>query len=214
MIELGNKSYTVEQKRLREWLSLSEILVSLGEAAEHKDRERTASTLCSYVSVALHLDNKDIEDLPWNEVASAFKEVYKANDIDLSHIAFTRVEERPDKKELWDYSGRLWWSWAHDFAKNFGWEIEYISNLKVLEAFALLQEMLLNQHFEKEWQWTLSEYSLKYNSTTKKSEPNPMPKPSWMKTASPKDMKAPETIKMRKEAIPVGNVIRYTDTKS
>ena len=214
MIELGNKTYTVEQKRLREWLSLNEILISLGKAVEHRDRVEIADSICFYVSTAFHLEKKSIDDLPWNQVASAFNSTYEANNVSLSHIAFTRSEVKEEKKEVWDYPGRLWWTWTHDFAKEFGWEIEYIANLRVLDAFSLLQEIFLSQHFIKEWERTLSEYSLKYNKATKKSEPNPLPKPDWMKVIPAKNMKEPETIKMKKEAVPVGNVIRYSDIES
>lgn len=213
MIELGSKTYTVEQKRLREWISLSEILISLGDAVEHRDRDGIADSLCLYVSTAFHLDKGSIDDLPWLEISSAFNDIYKENSIDLSHIAFTRGEQKVEKKEIWDYPGRMWWVWVHDFAKQFGWDIEYIANLDVLEAFSLLQEILLDQQFTKEWEWTLSEYSLKYDKNTKKSEPNPLPKPDWMKI-TPKAMIEPiKKIDVPEGMIPVGNIITHKNFK-
>ncbi len=213
MIELGNKTYTVEQKRLREWLSLSEILTSLGEAVEHKDRESIADALCLYVSTALYLDKHGVTDLPWSEVANAFNEIYSANNLDLSHLAFTRADVKEDKKEAWDYPGRTWWTWAHNFAKEFGWDIPYIANLKVMDALSMLQEIFLDQYFTREWQWTLSEYSMKYNKDTKKSEPNPLPKPDWMKISSGKEAKPVDTIKIPKDMMPVGNIISHKTIK-
>lgn len=214
MIELGEQTYTVEQKRLREWLSLSDILISLSEAVERKDRDGTADNLCLYVSTALYLDKHSVTDLPWDQVASAFNEIYQVNNVDLSHIAFTRADSKKDAKESWDYKGRIWWTWAYNFAKEFGWDIEYVSNLGVLDAFSLLQEIFLGQYFTREWEWTLSEYSMKYNKNTKKSEPNPFPKPDWMKVLPKMDVEPIKKTEIPKGMIPVGNVFTYKDFKS
>ena len=108
--------------------------------------------------------------------------------------------------------GRVWWFWVHSFAKEFGWKIEYISDLRVLDAFSLLQEIALDQVLMREWEWGLSEYSVKYNKNTKKSEPNPLPRPDWMKMyAQPIPQTKP--VIMPKGMMPVGNVISHKDAK-
>lgn len=207
MVTLGEKTYSAERKQLRDWLNLNEILAALEEATEHTDSNATADAVCRYVSVALGLDGEVLHGLPWKEVAIAYSEIQKINFVDVSHIAFTRIPDPKITKEPWDYTGRIWWTWAHDFAKAFGWTLEYIANLKVEDAFAMLQENLLSQYFEREWQWTVSEYSVKYNQTTKKTEPNPLPKPDWMKAYSPQAIQPNKPVIMRKDMIPVGNIV-------
>jgi hypothetical protein len=208
VVVLGEQTYPVEQKRLREWLALDEIKSSLGQAVERSDREQIAQALCRYVSTALSLG--PVDDLPWDQVAAAFAAVYAANQIDLSHLSFTRTPAKPGKPDPWEYDGRTWWMWVHDFARAFGWSIEYISDLKVPEAFALLQEVLVNRQLEREWEWDLSEYSLKYNKTTKQSEPNPLPRPDWMKMSTA-PIEAPKPTQVPQHYVPVGNVIAWKD---
>jgi hypothetical protein len=212
--KLGDKTYQAEQKRLRDWLALEEIRLVLSQATKHKDREKVAESLCLYVSVAFGLDKSEIESLPWKQVAFAFAEGAKANSVELGHIAFLRGQTQDDAKEAWEYPGRTWWTWAQTFAKEFGWSLEYISNLNVLDAVSLFQEFLLSQQFKREWEWNLSEYSTKYNTTTKKSDPNPLPRPDWMKMYSPKSLETPKLVKIPKGMMPVGNIIRHTDTNN
>jgi hypothetical protein len=104
----------------------------------------------------------------------------------------------------WDYPNRSWWSLCRLLTKEFGWSVEYVENLDVATAMHIIQEVLIEEQLDKEWQWLLSERAVKYNEGTKKYEPNPLPRPNWMRPIP----KQPKKIMIRKDMMPVGIIIR------
>ena len=102
--------------------------------------------------------------------------------------------------------------WLHLFAKAYGWSSEYIANLEIEDGVALLQEIIVDNQLQREWEWGMNEMAYPYNQMTKKSEFKPLDRPSWMQ----KKYEAPKKIKIPIHLIPLGNVIthkQYEPTK-
>jgi hypothetical protein len=66
----------------------------------------------------------------------------------------------------------------------------------------------LEEQLDKEWTYSLSEIAFPYNSSTKKSEYKPLDRPEWMLPISPKQL---PVIKMRKDMMPMGNIVDMTE---
>jgi hypothetical protein len=90
------------------------------------------------------------------------------------------------------------------FAKHYGWDEESIGAMDIDSALGLYQELLMDEQFEHEWQWSLSEIAFPYNSATKKQEYKPLQRPEWMLPLSPTQL---PVIKIRKDMLPMGNII-------
>lgn len=191
----------IVQAKFRKWLELEAIRDQITKAVENVDKQ--AELVCQYVSTALSLSVDRVAVLDWREVSKALVELITVNHIELE-LPFLKFPHKEDKRLSWDYEGRNWWSFAQTFAKAFGWTLEYIANLDVVEAMHLFEEIIVEDQLDKEWQWLLSERAVKYNESTKKYEPNPLPRPNWMQDI-PMEAKK---IKIRKDFLPVGAVIR------
>lgn len=97
--------------------------------------------------------------------------------------------------------------YSHILAKAYGWSLEYIANLPVLEAMAKLQEIMTEEQLEKEFLWSTSQNAFEYDQKTKMSHFKKLPRPYWM---LPKAKPLPK-IKMRKDLVPMGNVIKLDE---
>lgn len=89
------------------------------------------------------------------------------------------VDEKK-KDDDWSYEGRLWHQYSHILASEYGWSLEYISQLQVEEALAKIQEIMADKQLEREFYYGLSEVAYPYNPQTKKSVYKPLERPHWM----------------------------------
>ena len=204
---LGKVEYPLVRSKLRAWLVLEDFYTGIIEAAEKGNREEFVSSFYSYVSAALSIPIEELQSLPWYEVTRAFKEIYQINipSLDFPILRRKMLEER-NKKIEWDYLGRDWYIWLHLLSKEYGWDIDYISNLEPNDGIALLQEILLDEQLEKEWQWSMSEMAYSYNEHTKITKFIPLERPDWMQPIVPKEIKK---VKIKASEIPVGIVLKW-----
>ena len=109
-----------------------------------------------------------------------------------------------NKKQIgWDYPERSWYIWVHVLGKTFGWSVEYIAELELDDAIALMEEICVQDQLDKEWQYSLTEFAYDAKSGTHK----PLPRPQWMSGGFvDKKEELMKTI-MPKHMIPVGNII-------
>lgn len=135
--------------------------------------------LFAYLSTALHLSSKHYRKASWEKVVKAFYKTIKMTQCQIVLPIFSPSKEKL-KEEPWHYENRDWHSYVHMLSKNYGWTIEYISNLKVEEALAKIQEILIDEQLEKEFLWTMSERSAYYDDKSKVMKMNPLPRPHWM----------------------------------
>ena len=209
---LDNQKYSVTRPKLRKWLSIEKIR---SEVLESADRDKFIDSLFAYLSALLDTEPRDA---PWYEVLEAYYlvsiECYPKLDLSILLSGKEKKDKLPDP---WDYEARTVYSWIHLLAKTYGWTIEYISELDVDDAFALIQETSLEDQFEKEWQWGLSEISYESDGHGK-SKLRPLPRPDWMNIGNRNFQKAVEKPKkvftMRQDFIPPGVVIYNAEQES
>lgn len=203
-MQICGKEYTVNRERLKGWLQLEEVQKNLARAIENRDKDKVAELLCSYVSIALGFP---VNDVPWNEVALAYSEIVTANKIRMDLPMFKASPQ--NEESVLDYVGRDWYEWAHLFASEYGWSLEYIAELDVEDAMGLMQELVIQKQAHKEWEWSISPNSIGYDKATKKSKFVPLPRPSWM-VENPRGNQ-PKTVKMPIALLPIGNIISWKE---
>lgn len=201
-IKLGKKAYEVERYKLKNWLQSEEIFYKLSKAVEQVNKDAITDNVFLYIEKAVFTEIS--QNLPWKDIADAFLVIRSINTPKIIPIL---LGSQTEKEETWEYDGRMWPTWANIFAKNYGWQLGYIANLDVDDAFGLVQEIAVQDQMEREWQWSITEVAYSYNKETQKSEFHPLPRPDWM-SASMKPLEEPKKIHMPKDLLPIGNVIR------
>ena len=209
-IQLGQNEYSADRYGLRKWLQLENLRSEIVRAVEGKDRQSLSEKAYLYLSTALPVSKDMLESLPWYEVLSTLFTIYDLNTPSLE-FPMLLVHSKTKGEIGWDYEGRDWYTWAHMLAHEYGWTIQYIEFLEINDAIGLLQEILSEHQFEREWQWGLSEMAYPYDENTKKSNFKPLPRPEWMQTVQ--KVEEPKKVKIRIDMLPVGNVIKYNDPK-
>lgn len=210
-VSLKDNQYPVTRPKLQKWLSMEKIRNDIIESAGRKDK-KVVDNLFSYLSALL--DVSDIDDAPWYEVIEAYyiSSIECAPRLDLSIILSGRKKERRGElPDPWDYDERVWYSWVHMLAGNYSWTLEYISELDVDDALALIQEISLQDQFNREWEWGLSEVAYEYEKSTKKSKLRKLERPSWMRQANIRYKQAVEeqkpTVRVNPAFIPPGVIL-------
>jgi hypothetical protein len=198
-VVLGGKEYSADRAKLKRWLQLEDIREKIARATDREDRSGFTALLYSYLSVALSVED-DFSQLPWHEVATAYDDLLKLNNLSLDLPLLHSAGD--DEKVSWDYEGRTWYSWASVFSKSFGWSLEYVAELDIDDAVALLQEIRSAEQLNREWEWMLTEISY-----DKRGKHKSLPRPPWMKGIIIPNVD-PKT-KIRKDYLPMGNVVRW-----
>lgn len=211
-VSIGDKKYSVTRPKLQKWLYAENFRDKVIESADKKDDYGLVLGISSFLSALLDISKEDIQSLPWHEVAEAYYycSLETAPRLDLSIVHESKNVHRKSIPEPWNYDERTWYVWLHLFAKEYGWNIVYIADLDVDDALALLQEMSMQEQFQKEWEWSLSEVAYEYNKSTKTSKLRELPRPAWMKMGSrsyQKSLEHPKQIKMKRSFMPVGVII-------
>jgi len=200
-IRIGKKEYLISRLKLREWLKLEDNRIRIKEAIESKDIDGFAEAVYSYISIAVGVFREELDNLSWYETINILNIAQTVNN---PGYDFALLKSKTQAQTVkWDYEGRTWYIWANNLADKYGWSLEEIAELDVDDAIGLLQEIIINDQLEKEWQWALSEISYTYNSTTKKSEFRELPRPDWMK--APREEIKP--VRMPKFLMPIGKVV-------
>jgi hypothetical protein len=208
-VTIGGKTISVSRLRLRGWAELENLKGQMDEAISRRDFTDYFRLQVEFIEMALSPTDIVWEEVPWYEVVMAFNEVVKTNTVS-RRFPILEGNGKESKKQPWEYEGRSWYFWSNLFAKNYGWDLETIANMEVEDALGLYQELSIDDQFEKEWQYGLTEIAYPYNSSTKKSEFKPLERPKWMLPIAPKE---PIKIKMRKDIMPMGNVIDLSAPK-
>ena len=193
-LQVGSKKLTVEKPRLKKWIELEQV------KAKETDRSKRVYL---YLSVFLDLPESEFVTLPWQETISHYIECLT---LAKPTIAFPWLSRNDQKKTdyAWDYPERLWYAFSHMIAKTYHWSLEYIADLDLEYGLALLQEILVDQQMNREWEWSLSELAYPYDSHTKTNKFRALPRPAWMQGAADLTVKK---VKIPKSMMPVGNVI-------
>jgi len=202
---LDGKTYLTIRYKLRAWLKLDTVREKLVDAIEAKDIDGVATSLCSIVSIASNVSG--VDKLPWYEIANAFIAVEYENRLTLD-FALLRTTKKHQDIPAWDYQGRQWYWWHNILSSKYGWSSEYIAELDIDDATGLLQEIMIDEQLKREWEWSLTEIAYPYNATTKQSNFKPLERPEWMMIILPENRPKIPIVRIRKDMMPVGMVIR------
>lgn len=199
---MGNP-VTIHRLSLYGWSKLEGLKKAMDEAISHGDIDQYCVHIVHFIEMASPDLNINWDEVPWYETIQAFSEVILLNSPTLDFPVLIQ-KAKEEKKLPWEYDGRAWYFWLNLFASNYGWGKSDIAGLDIDEAIGLYQEILLEEQLEKEWQWGLSEIAYPYKESTKKQEFSPLTRPEWMLPMAPTEL---PIIKMRRDMLPVGNII-------
>lgn len=189
------------QPRFRRWIEIEELKDGFLRAAE--DGSELPQALARLLSAALGVPLAIFPYIDWIRQFTVFNSICLKNLPLLSLPLLTEMEPRKSVRDPWDYPERMWYLYANVIAKAYGWSLRQISQLKVEEAVAIIQEILTDEQLQREFAWGLSERAFSYDPKSKQSEFHALPRPYWMR---PKiDMKVKKT-KIPKMLMPVGMV--------
>lgn len=209
-ITLNSKKYEVTRPKLKRWVELETLKIEALDLAKHGKAVEFSDRLLSYVSLFLGVSVSEIENLPWTEITSTWITLIGLCrvSIELPFYQFHNLSK--EKEPVWEYKQRTWYTWLHELASAYGWNIEYISELDVDDASALLQEIFINDQLDKEFQWMLSEIAYPYNEASKRGEFKPLPRPVWMREEVRyiKEHQKMPSVKIRKDHLPIGNIVK------
>lgn len=192
-VELGGVSRRVERARLGLHLRLARL-------AERFDRNPSAGAVCDYLA-ACGLEMGD-----GVETLVAYAALRLLNDWQWVLPFMAHPADPTRQRPPYDYEDRVWAWNVHKLASRYGWTRDQIFDLWPEEAAVYLQEILVSEYDELETRRGLSELSYKYDRHSKTSRFIPTPRPGWMVTNE-----APEMRRVRRSALPVGNVIDLDD---
>ena len=194
---------TVHRVKFKRWAELEDKREQFVRAAD-ENADNFPQKFFAYLSAALNVKEEELEGLHWIECVELFYKVYLANlpSPTLPLITATSKDLKSSKLE-WDYPGRVWFLYANILSSAYGWTLEYIAELEIDDALALVQEILTDQQLAKEFTWGMSEAAYSYNKSTKTSKFNPLPRPAWMLPA----VREIKKIKIRKDLMPQGLII-------
>lgn len=190
--------------RFKRWIELEDKKEQILRASEQNSDEFT-KLLLSFLSDALSLPLWFFNRLYWVDTLVLFAEVSKSLLIEkYLPLIYVTPDKKSQQSEMWDYKDRTWQYYSHILSKNYGWSLEYIGELSVFDALAHVQEILLSEQLDREFQWSMSEASVIYDAKTKTTKPNPLPRPYWMKQTD--KLPSIPKFKLPKSVVPVGNV--------
>jgi hypothetical protein len=206
-LSLNDKEYS--PLRLGDFFTLEELRDKFLSAVRKKDKK----LFKKYLLETLELQTKEKVNPP--DLITALRslvEIYKNNKIDAEAVMLVPPPKNPNPKlnatqqeqDRWDYKTRYVAQWIDAFARAYHWSLEQIINLEVNVATYLFQEIRVNEQFEKEWQYSLSElaYQDKDGSGTRRFVP--LKRPYWMNEHIDGVIKK---VKIRKDMLPSGHII-------
>ena len=178
----------------KKWLDLEQLKKQISDATESGE---FPDRVFAYLSVAFDslIRPKD----SWDKTILLFTKALNELQPDRK-LPMLQPHTSNEKPVAWDYPNRSWAFWSHILAKAYGWTLEYIGELDVNEALAMVQEVLTDDQLDREFVYSLSEIAYPYNKSTKKNHFKPMPRPHWMKAMIPPIRK----VKFRRDMLPVG----------
>lgn len=203
-IKILGKQFSLKRLHLKLWCEMESIRKKMKDAISSKDFNAYFAYTVQIIEMAsVSVPQIKWEDVPWAEMARVEGAILQMNKV-MTDFPILRGVGQVEKTQPWEYDGRSWYFWLNLFAINYGWSEIAISVMDVDVAIGLYQEIVISEQFQKEWEWGLTEVSYKYDKNTNQSTFQPLPRPDWMKPIIPKEL---PIIRMRKDMIPVGNIV-------
>ena len=181
------------QPKFREWIRLEEQKNKILKAVEESSDE-FPNHLFNFLSTALRLPDRYFRKASWTKIILALYKCLALTQFDNNLPLFAPTKTTKTEDEAWNYDGRVWHLYVHLIASKYGWSIEYISNLRLSVVLPLIEEILLDEQFTKEFQWAMSERSAYYDEASKSMKANPLTRPEWMhRQVEPKKLRIVQT---------------------
>lgn len=189
----------IPRARLGLHLRLSKIL----ERVDYENVGETVKAIQEYLELA----GADVAGLTGFAQLRALLVLGDLNKLQalLPFLQWTGPED--SKEPPYTYPSRAWALWVHKIASRYGWGRNEILNLWPEEIAIYIQEIILSQYDEAEERRALSQMAYSYDKATNKSKFIPLPRPGWMVDKK----EPPKKVRMRKDMLPVGNIINLTN---
>jgi hypothetical protein len=181
-VTVGGKAYVTRTASLRTFFAMQQAL---------KDQEQG---IIAYLATAFNVPFSIVAS--WEAVAAweALEAVQRLNTPQPIHLDFAR-QESPDKAQEYDYEGQPLVSIVTRLAMAFGWPRDMIlDELTYDEARCYVQEILIRQHNDREYLYSLSEVGYTYDKQGKGRQ-QPFPR-----------LAIPTTLPTETQATPVGKM--------
>jgi hypothetical protein len=183
----------------RKWLGLENLKEKLVQSIQ--DESDFPQSLLNYLHTSTNIHPRWYEMGDWSKLVELFYVcITKSPQVELP---ITSPSNEQHKEESWEYPERTWHLYSHLLAKSYGWTLEYIANLPVIEVIAKIQEIIVDDQLDREFIYGLSEVAYHYDKNSKTSKFVPLPRPHWMR---PRIQPVKKMI-IPKSMMPVGNVI-------
>jgi hypothetical protein len=190
----------VRRPKFGKFLILEDTKNKILEAAKRKE-ETFPDLVISYISAAFLIPKAIIENLSWEVTFSLFMLGVSKSAPSLP-LPILHPTKQKKETNAWDYDGRVTFMYNNIIAKAYGWSVEYVNNLDVDTALALIQEILTDEQLEREFLWAMSDKSYSYDTKTKSGKANPLERPYFMK----EEVKEPKRVRMPASLMPQGFV--------
>lgn len=203
--------YLLKRVTFKKWSELEDKKYNCLQAVEDSNPD-FPDLLVSYLSTALYFPI-NYSKVSWTDTLQAFFKVHSVTSVKRKIPLTSYHSNRKDKKDAWDYSGRLWYFYCNLIASTYGWSGKAIASLEIDDALAYIQEILTAQHLEHEFIWSTTTIAYPYDEVTKKSKFSAMTRPYWMTGKSEDTKPVRKAAPVPKSLLPVGNVIELYDPK-
>lgn len=150
------------------------------------------------------------EDLTLEDVSSLVRAIKDVNGIKgkPAWLVFGSTEG-PARERYSDYPGRALARIVDILASHYNWSLADIINMPVRAALLHVQECLLRDHRDREWQYSLSEMAWEYDKGSGKSRLRPMKPIPWDRAIGATEY-SPVPQDIIDKYYPKGNVIDLT----
>jgi hypothetical protein len=200
-ISVQGKDIEIDRPRLQRWIQQVKLQKEIITIVEKHDPDDVSKAIYQYLNF---FTEQDWEKISWLEVLLALAQI---TNLCVPKIDFPIFHTKEKTEQvIADYSEKEWYFWLNFMCEKYHWLIEYVQELQIEDAFGLLQEGLIDEQQQREWQWSLTELAYPYNADTKTSSFKPLTRPDWM-TILKDNM--PKKMRMRKDMLPQGNVIDF-----
>jgi hypothetical protein len=200
-----------EKLKLGDYFILSDLKEKFRDAISKREKNLVKKYLLDIIQLQTKeqiIPKKLIDGL------RSIAEIYSNNILDAQAVMLIPPPKSPipnqkqeNKKDRWDFQGRYVAQWIDNFARFYHWSLEEILNLDITVATYLFQEIRVNEQFDREWQYGLTELAYQDKDGSGKRIFVPLKRPYWMNEHV--DGILPKA-RIRKDMLPSGHIIDYS----
>ena len=187
-VVLGGCEFKVTRAHLGGWIHLEQI----------RRKQISPETIRDYLKLCGLPDGTGLEFL------RAYIMLLKLNSPKVD-FPMLHGEDKKSKPIPWEYENRWAITWVHMLSKTYGWSRADVLELPIEEAFAYLQEVMVDEQLGREFVHGLSEVAYQFDKASNTSRLVPLTRPIWMN--GPVSAHPQKRLKqMSKEWMPMGQV--------